>query len=174
MTTLTAYEIERQVRRIAPGASRISKAPIFPLPSLTPPCLSPPICRRASRRISNAWRSLVSHKYATFASCITFVSCSPMLTLNPSLAPLQTITDISAAATSAKVKARQQRVARKAVAAAVAAPRGSSRRSARVEGQPAPAYDERFLHRTDLDSKPKQSRDRRLLQGMHPVFESCL
>lgn len=65
-----------------------------------------------------------------------------------------------------KEKVRKQRAARRA---ATAAPRLDrvKRRSERVQGQPAPIYDERVLLRDDREPSMKREKsDRRLLKGM--------
>lgn len=81
---------------------------------------------------------------------------------------MQTVTHIKNTIVSEKVRAKQERVIRKAERAAVSAPRGPRRRSDRVQGQPAPVYDERVLAGIDRErggSGGGNPRDRRLLKG---------
>lgn len=75
----------------------------------------------------------------------------------------QAVDDIKASMAAKRAQARQQRAAHKAVAGPSAPAR--VRRSARVEGKPAPNYNENAMILALADGNVADKHDRRLLKG---------
>jgi hypothetical protein len=112
-------------------------------------------CRGASMPIRREWPRWVYLRYALGFSlcwrCVEKVLMKAVLQQMPVTVPqshllMQTVQEITNTALFSKVKARQERAARKAAVNTTAAvPPLPRRRSQRVQGQPAPEYDSNAL-----------------------------